>query len=308
MIALLADAPLPPLRGSQLFSTQFDFVPVTLVLVALVLYLWGVKRANRLRPRHPWSGLRTAAFIGGLVSTGIGVFSFIGVYDTELFWDHMVQHLILIMVAAPLFAISSPLELAWRATTGTSHIVVTEALRSRVAKVLGHPGVAFLLYAVMIPLTHLTVWYNYTLQHESVHNEEHLVFLGVGYLFWRQIFGSDPNAYRMHPALQFGYLFLAIPIDTFTGLSLNGAVHEMFPAYLALHRTWGPSLVDDLHIGGVLMWVGGDTLMLWPMIPVALRWLHLEERRAVRVDREIDAAEAEAAALFERSLDQPAEL
>ncbi|HWE65952.1 MAG TPA: cytochrome c oxidase assembly protein [Acidimicrobiales bacterium] len=308
MIALLADAPLPPLRGSQLFSTQFDFVPVTLVLVALVLYLWGVKRANRLRPRHPWSGLRTAAFIGGLVSTGIGVFSFIGVYDTELFWDHMVQHLILIMVAAPLFAISSPLELAWRATTGTSHIVVTEALRSRVAKVLGHPGVAFLLYAVMIPLTHLTVWYNYTLQHESVHNAEHLVFLGVGYLFWRQIFGSDPNAYRMHPALQFGYLFLAIPIDTFTGLSLNGAVHEMFPAYLALHRTWGPSLVDDLHIGGVLMWVGGDTLMLWPMIPVALRWLHLEERRAVRVDREIDAAEAEAAALFERSLDQPAEL
>jgi len=40
------------------------------------------------------------------------------------------------------------------------------------------------------------------------------------------------------------------------------------------------------------MWVGGDTLMLWPMIPVALRWMHLEERRAVRIDREIDEAEA----------------
>jgi hypothetical protein len=54
-----------------------------------------------------------------------------------------------------------------------------------------------------------------------VHNAEHLVFLGVGYLFWRQIFGSDPNCYRMHPALQFFYLFMAIPIDTFTGLSLT---------------------------------------------------------------------------------------
>jgi cytochrome c oxidase assembly factor CtaG len=289
MIALLADASLPPLRGAQLFSTQFDFVPVAMVLAALALYLWGVKRVNAHQPRHPWSGGKTAAFIGGLAATSVAIFSFIGVYDGELFWDHMVQHLLLIMVAAPLFALASPLDLAWRASSGTAHIAVTEVLRSRVAKVLGHPGVAFVLYAVMIPLTHLTVWYNYTLQHESVHNAEHLVFLGVGYLFWRQIFGSDPNAYRLHPALQFGYLFLAIPIDTFTGLSLDQAVHEIFPAYLTMHRTWGPSLVQDLHLGGVIMWVGGDTLMLWPMIPVALSWMHLEERRAVRIDRELDA-------------------
>jgi cytochrome c oxidase assembly factor CtaG len=290
MIALLADGGLPPLHGTQLLSTQFDFVPVAMVLGALALYLWGVRRANVLRPRHPWSGGKTAAFVGGLASTSLALFSFIGVYDGELFWDHMVQHLLLIMVAAPLFALASPLELAFRATTGTAHLVVAEALRSRVARVLGHPGVAFVLYAVMIPITHLTVWYNYTLEHESVHNAEHLVFLGVGYLFWRQIFGSDPNRYRMHPALQFGYLFMAIPIDTFTGLSLDQTVREIFPAYLATHRTWGPSYVQDLHLGGVIMWVGGDTLMLWPMILVALYWLHQDERRAVRIDRELDAA------------------
>src|SRR5580692_1698649 len=305
MMALLADAPLPPLHGGQFFSNQFDFVPVAMVLAALVLYLWGVKRNNRLRPRHPWSKGKTVAFIAGLFTTAISVFSFIGVYDGYFFWDHMVQHLLLIMVAAPLFAISSPIDLAFRSTTGTTHMVVTETLRSPVAKVLGHPGTAFVLYAVMIPLTHLTVWYNDTLQHESVHNAEHLVFLGVGYLFWRQIFGSDPNCYRMHPALQFGYLFLAIPIDTFTGLSLDQAVHEMFPAYLAMHRTWGPSLVDDLHIGGVLMWVAGDTLMLWPMIPVAIGWMHLEERKAVRIDRQLDAADAAEEAELARFLAGP---
>jgi cytochrome c oxidase assembly factor CtaG len=301
MIALLADAPLPPLRGGELFSTQFDFVPVAMVLIALVLYLWGVQRNKRLHPRHQWPVAKTVAFIAGLVSTGIAIFSFVGVYDGELFWDHMVQHLLLIMVAAPLFAIASPIDLAWRATKGTPHLVVSEVLRSRLAKVLGHPGVSFCLYAVMIPLTHLTVWYNYTLQHESVHNAEHLVFLGVGYLFWRQIFGSDPNCYRMHPALQFGYLFLAIPIDTFTGLSLDQATHELFPTYLLMHRTWGPSLVQDLHLGGVIMWVGGDTLMLWPMIPVALRWLHLDERKAVRIDRDIDLAALRASDRLNRS-------
>jgi putative copper resistance protein D len=200
----------------------------------------------------------------------------------------MVQHLILIMVAAPLFAVASPLRLAFNSTSGTAHIVVTEALRSRVAKFLGNPIVAFILYAVVIPVSHLTVWYNYTLTQESVHNAEHLAFLLVGYLFWRQIFGNDPNSHRLHPALQFFYLFMAIPIDTFTGLSLAGASHELFPAYFATHRTWGPSYVTDLHVGGDIMWVVGDTLMLWPMIPVALRWMHMDERRAVRVDRELD--------------------
>jgi putative copper resistance protein D len=309
VLHLLADAPLPPLRGAQLFSTQFEFVPVAMIVVFFALYVWGVRRVNRLQPRHLWSGAKTAAMVGALITTGISIFSFIGVYDGELFWDHMVQHLLLIMVAAPLFAISSPLDLAWRATrgTGTPHLVVTEVLRSGVMKVLGHPGVAFVLYAVVIPVTHLTVWYNYTLEHESVHNAEHLVFLLIGYMFWRQIFGSDPNAYRLHPILQFGFLFLAIPIDTFTGLSLDSAVHEMFPAYYALHRTWGPSLVDDLHIGGVIMWVGGDTLMLWPMIPLAVRWLHLEERRAVRVDREFDLAAAAAEAELTSELHVPAE-
>ena len=181
----------------------------------------AVRRNNALHPRHRWSVGKTVAFIGALTTTGVAIFSFVGVYDGELFWDHMVQHLLLIMVAAPLFAISSPLDLAWRSTTGTAHMVVSEVLRSKPAKFLGHPVVAFVLYAVLIPITHLTVWYNYTLTHESVHNAEHLAFLVVGYLFWRQIFGSDPNCYRLHPALQFFYLFLAIPIDTFTGLSLG---------------------------------------------------------------------------------------
>jgi putative copper resistance protein D len=292
VIAALSDAGLAPLRGTQLLSTQFSFVPVAMILVALALYLWGVQRTNALHPRHRWPLAKTLAFVGGLVTTALAIFSSVGVYDSELFWDHMVQHLLLIMVAAPLFAIASPLDLAWRSTTGTAHLVVTEVLRSPVAKFFGHPAVAFVLYAVFIPVSHLTSWYNLTLEHESIHNAEHLAFLVVGYLFWRQIFGSDPNKYRLHPALQFFYLFLAVPIDTFTGLSLAGATKELFPAYLATHRTWGPSYLVDLHAGGSIMWVLGDTLMLWPMIPVALRWMHMEERKAVRIDRELDAARA----------------
>ena len=130
VIPLLADAALPALRGSQFFTTQFAVVPVILIVGALALYLWGVKRVNQRQPRHLWPATKTAALIGALVATGIAIFSFIGVYDGELFWDHMVQHLILIMVAAPLYAASSPIDLAWRATTGRAHRDLTRALRS----------------------------------------------------------------------------------------------------------------------------------------------------------------------------------
>jgi putative copper resistance protein D len=78
----------------------------------------------------------------------------------------------------------------------------------------------------------------------------------------------------------------------------------MFPAYVATHRSWGPSYVNDLHIGGSIMWVVGDTLMLWPMIPVAVRWMRMEERKAIRIDRELDAKE-QAEAESQARADQP---
>lgn len=281
---------LPALRGTQFLATQWDVVPVALILAALALYLWGVARVNRLQRRHPWPLAKTVMWVAGLVTTGVAIFSFVGVYDSELFWVHMVQHLLLIAVAAPLFAAASPIDLAWRATHGEGRALMSRFLRSPVSRLFANPVVVFVLYAVLIPVSHLTAWYNLTLENEVAHNLEHLAFLGIGYLFWRQIFGSDPNRYQMHPGLQLAYLFVALPVDTFTGLSLNSVTHELFPAYLTTHRTWGPSLLRDLHIGGVIMWVGGDMLMMWPMIPIALRWMHREERRAQRLDQALLAA------------------
>ncbi len=286
---LLSAAVLPPLHGSQFLVTQAPPLPSIMIVGAGTLYLWGIRRNNRLHPRHLWSVRRTSAFFGGLFLTALSVGSFIGVYDQTLFWDHMAQHLLLVMVAAPLFALSAPLSLLWVSTEGAPHDWVTRRLRSAVARFFDNPVVAFLLYAVVIPVTHLTSIYNYTLRNEDVRNLEHLLFLVVGYLFWRQVFPVEHSAHRMFPALRMGYLFLAIPVDTFVGVSLNSENHEIFPNYLLIHRHWGPSLITDLHLGGVIMWVVGDTLMTLAMIPVAIAWLHYEERKAQRVDRELDS-------------------
>ncbi len=285
---MIADALPAPFGPHQLGAWSVDPVPIVAIVVVAGLYLWGVRRVNRLQPRHRWSPWRTVAFLGGLVALLIALESFVGLYDNVLFWDHMVQHLLLIMVSAPLLALGCPILLLWRSSTGRTHEWVTRALRSAVARFFDHPLVAFVLYAVLIPLSHLTALYNYTLTHEVVHDNEHLLFLVVGYLFWRQVVAKEPSARRMHPGLRLAYLAFAVPIDTFTGLTLTGERHEIFSAYAAQHRTWGPSLVNDLHLGGAIMWIGGDTLMFLAMIPVAVAWVRYEERKARRLDRELD--------------------
>jgi putative copper resistance protein D len=238
----LIDVGLPALHGSQFEVTQFRPLPSLLIVGAGVLYGWGVVRVDRLRPRYRWSAWRTTAFFGGLALTAVSVGSFIGVYDQTLFWDHMTQHLILVMVAAPMFALGAPLSLLWSATTGKPHQWVARTLRSPVARFLDLPVVAFGLYALVIPMTHLTSFYNYTLRNDDVRNLEHAIFLVVGSLFWRQVFPVEHSAHRMYPALRMAYLFLAVPVDTFVGLSLSSQRTELFSNYLLVHRNVGSDL------------------------------------------------------------------
>ena len=124
----------------------------------------------------------------------------------------------------------------------------------------------------MIPVAHLTSLYDVTISNTPVHDVEHCVFLLIGYLFWRPVVGIEPSRHPLSPGLRLVYLMLALPVDTFTGLALSSASHELFPAYNSVHRTWGLSRLDDLHLGGDIMWIGGGALMLVAMIPVGVQW------------------------------------
>lgn len=286
-LALLL-ASLPALAGESFLRTYLNPVPILVLAVGLSAYLSGVRRQNRLHPVHPWPLRRTVAYLGGTLVSLVALCSFLGAYDRTLFWVHMVQHLMLIMLAASMFAASSPIALLWRATSGKAHRRLGALLRSRAARAAGHPVTAFVLYALVVPLTHLTSFFNDAIRFGAVDQFEHLCFVVVGFLFFRQLFGVDPNRYRAQPPLRALLVFLAVPVDTFVGLTLDSETREIFPAFAAEHRTWGLSLVADLHVGGVIMWVGGDVLMSLALIPIVLGWMHREERRARSFDRELE--------------------
>ena len=288
-LPFFADSAAPDIWHS-VGSTTIAFTPCLLTFGTAALYLVGVWRWNRQHPKSPWSWRRTAAFLGGTLVTFIAIQLFVGVYDDVLFYDHMIQHLMLIMLAAPLYAMSAPLELLEGASAGPAHGIVTRALGSKIAEVIGHPITGLVFYAVLIPVAHLTSLYNFTLTHDLPHDLEHLAFIVIGYLFWRPVVAIEPSRHRLHPGLRLVYLALAIPVDTFSGLTLVSSAHEMFHYYSTFHRSWGPSLVSDLHIGGSIMWVGGDGLMAIAMAPVAVQWVHHEEQRTREIDRELDLA------------------
>ncbi len=283
----------PAFSWSHLDRIAFSWWTTILILLAGAIYLLGVARYERATGAA-WSRKRTVSFLGALVLILVATESVVALYDMTLFTAHMIQHLMLIMVAAGLIAMAAPLELALATVPGAPGRWLNEAAGSKVGEILGHPITGLLLYAIFIPATHLTSLFNLMLTHMWVHHLEQFGFLVVGYLFWRPVVAIEPTRHPLQPGLRLVYLALAVPIDTFTGLALAMSGHEMFHAYTTQPRTWGGSLIGDLHAGGAIMWIGGDFLMLLAMIPVAIQWMRDEERKAIEIDAQLDAERAAA--------------
>jgi putative copper resistance protein D len=263
-----------PAFGWQAVLTRWQYAPaVTVFVVALAaLYLWGVVRVARRHPARPWPAWRTALFFAGLVVIVLALQSGIGSYDGVLFWDHMLQHLLLIMVAPPLLIVGQPITLLLHASRNPLHTWVKRALRSPVASFLTWPIFGFAAYAAAIIVLHLTAAANLIARNDVAHEAEHVVFLAVGYLFFLPIIGSEPIRWRLSYPTKLILLFLIMPVDTFTGLVLGYGNRGTPGLPPGARPSWAASATADLHAGGAAMWVGGDALMFAIMMIVFLMW------------------------------------
>ncbi len=264
---------LPPF-GLQAVVTQWRAAPVvsTTVAVAAVLYIWGVVRVRRRHPARPWPAWRTVMFLLGLVVIVVALQSGIGTYDDVLFWDHMIQHLMLVMVAPPLLIVGRPVTLLLHASRNPVHHWSIKVLRSRVVSFLTWPVFGFAAYAGAIVIGHLTGIANLTLTNPVAHDAEHVVFLVAGYLFLLPIIGSEPIRWRLSYPVRLILLFLIMPVDTFTGLVLTYGNRGTPGVPLGPRPAWAGTAVGDLHAGGAAMWVGGDALMFVLMMFVFMMW------------------------------------
>ena len=188
----------PAFSWSHLDRIAFSWWTTILILLAGAIYLLGVARYERATGAA-WSRKRTVSFLGALVLILVATESVVALYDMTLFTAHMIQHLMLIMVAAGLIAMAAPLELALATVPGAPGRWLNEAAGSKVGEILGHPITGLLLYAIFIPATHLTSLFNLMLTHMWVHHLEQFGFLVVGYLFWRPVVAIEPTRHPLQP-------------------------------------------------------------------------------------------------------------
>jgi len=262
------------------------------VLVAAVAWLWMSRRVARRHPLHPPSRWRSAAFFGGLAAIVVALVSPIEAYEGSLFSVHMLQHLILELVAAPLLILAAPITLALRAASPAIRRQLLALLHSRLVAVVSFPLLAWVVFAGVNWGWHFSSLYNQALENPGLHDVEHLSFLIAALLFWWPVVGVDPSRWRLPYAARLFYLFLAMPQNSFLGVALMSAPAVLYSHYRAVERTWGPTPLADQNVGGALMWVGGDLVFLLAMGLVVAAWVRHEDRRTARLDARLDSEAA----------------
>ncbi len=221
---------LPPFTVAEVV-TRWQFAPVItgFAVVAAGLYLWGVLRVRRRHPARPWPAFRTGLFFGGLAVIVIATQSGIGRYDDVLFYDHMVQHLLLLMVAPPLLVVGQPATLLLHASRNPLHTWSKKVLRSRALAAITWPPFGVALYVGVIVGTHLTGFMNLVETNSAVHDGEHALYLISGYLYFLPLIGREPIRWKVSYPSRIFMLFIAMPVDAFTGLVLGSEGGNPFP-------------------------------------------------------------------------------
>jgi len=283
--------PLPPELSPESLL-YWAWPPVVTVAVALVALLWAraIRQVAREHPGNPYPRRRTVSFVAALAFVLLALQSGIERYDTTLFSIHMVQHLILLFPVPILLLQAGPVTLLLRVASPRWRAPILAILQSRAVGVISHPLVGWTLLIAVMWGTHLSTLFEAALEDPFLHNMEHSLYLGTALLFWAPIFSIDPIRHRLRGGGALAYLITQMPQNSFLGVAIMWSTTPLYPHYLTLQRTWGPSPLEDQQLAGAIMWLVGDALFLAAIFVVLAALAKSEDRPESRYDEAQTAA------------------
>ncbi|MFC7548363.1 cytochrome c oxidase assembly protein [Plantactinospora sp. GCM10030261] len=282
----------PPFTAVRVLteSAVDNWLAVLLVLAAAG-YLYGVHRLRMRGDRWPIS--RTLLFLGpGLGGIALVTLSGLGAYDTTLLSVHMVQHMVLSMVAPIFLALGAPVTLALRTLPRAPRRYLLALVHSRFARVVSFPLVAFAIFVVNPFVLYFTGLYEVTLANDWAHELVHAHFIATGCLFFWPLVGLDPLPGRWPYPARGLLMVLSVPFHTVLGLTVMQS-STLFGGdwYPSLGLSWADPWADQRVAGGIL-WAGGEFVSVTMLAVLVYQWMRQSEREARRADRELDRQEA----------------
>ncbi|GJH17560.1 hypothetical protein CBA19CS22_13480 [Caballeronia novacaledonica] len=194
-----------------------------------------------------------------------------------LFSAHMLQHELLMLVAAPLLVIGRPLAMWLWAFPAVARMRIGAATRSRWIKrpwrFLSLPIVAWTLHAAALWCWHAPRFFETALARPGIHTLQHTSFLGSALLFWWTVFGRASEGHGAANAHAMLSLFTTMVHTGALGALLTLAPGVWYPSCMETTRALGFDPLQDQQLGGLVMWVPGGLAYLIGGLVVGARWL-----------------------------------
>lgn len=264
----------------RLVWTDWSFEPgiaLPLMLTAFV-YARGIRTLKHRAPRARGRLRRSAIlFSCGLGSVVLALMSPLDALSEALFSAHMVQHLILIVVAAPLCVSAAPLvAFLWGLPQSFRHRLLRAWQASRTVQrswlLLTTPALAFTLHTAAIWFWHFPRPYEMALHSESIHALEHLSFFGTALIFWWLVI--QPTGHRRLP---YGAALLFVGGALLQGGALGALLlfssKPWYPAHAAGAHAWGFTALQDQQLAGLIMWVPAGFAYVATACVLFLAWM-----------------------------------
>ncbi|WP_062305647.1 cytochrome c oxidase assembly protein [Demequina subtropica] len=264
------------------------------VLAALaVVYVLGVTRLRRRGDAWPWH--RTASWMAGIVLMVWITQGGPTVYGMTTFSGHMLEHMLLVMVAPLALTFGAPITLALRALPprGDGSMGPREWIRtvveSRWMRFWAHPIVAAVSFAGFLIVFYYSPLFELALRNHAGHLWMTLHFTVVGYLFVNALVGIDPGPTRPGYPLRIVLLFATMAFHAFFGVAIMMSTVLLAPTYFGLMgRDWGPDAITDQQYGGGIAWGIGELPVVALAIGIIVAWRRADAKETRRRDRKAD--------------------
>ena len=273
----------PHIPDMSEWITWWTWDPLVLAGLAtsVALYTRGTLRLWREtgvgHGHAPW---RTAAYGAGVVAVALALLSPLDRASDVLFSAHMVQHELLMLVAAPLVVLGRPLvPLLWALPRGPRIRIARMTRPARIWRVVTTPLVALVLHAVIRLAWHVPALFDAALADERIHAIQHLGFFITAVVFWwALIYGRYGRAgYGVGVA----FVFFTMLYSGLFGALLSLGDHALY-AHAGPTLRWGIDPVDDQQRAGLLMWVPSSLTMMAVGLAIFAAWLGQSARRVGR--------------------------